>query len=107
MELRAELTSRDGVKSPLRVSCQPQGNLRGLLNGLVRLREQVSALLDPLVQQESSGAAAAIGDQSRAGGEGERDEEDIDEEDEDEEENHINAKARPDGPPLKRTKTHS
>ncbi|XP_054828060.1 EKC/KEOPS complex subunit GON7 isoform X2 [Eublepharis macularius] len=102
MELRAELTSRDGVKSPLRVSCQPQGNLRGLLNGLVRLREQVSALLDPLVQQESSGAAAAIGDQSRAG-----DEEDIDEEDEDEEENHINAKARPDGPPLKRTKTHS
>ncbi|XP_015280241.1 PREDICTED: uncharacterized protein C14orf142 homolog [Gekko japonicus] len=70
MELRGELTGRDGLKRQLRVCCQPQGDLRGLLSGLVQ-------------------------------------EEDIGEEDEDEEENHVNAKPCGDGPPLKRTKTHS
>nr|XP_056708047.1 EKC/KEOPS complex subunit GON7 [Euleptes europaea] len=99
MELRGELTGRDGLKQPLRVCCQPQGELRGLLSGLVQLREQVSALLGPLVQQESGGG----GDRAGAGDE----EEDTDEQDEDEEENHVNAKECPDGPPLKRTKTHS
>ncbi|XP_063003710.1 EKC/KEOPS complex subunit GON7 [Elgaria multicarinata webbii] len=97
MELRAELTGRDGLKRPLRVRCEPQGDLRGLLSGLAHLRERVSALLGPLVEQESG-----AGD--RAGGGG--DEEEEDEQDE-EEENHFNAKACPDGPPLKRTKTHS
>lgn len=65
MELRAELTDRDGVKRPLRVCCEPQGELRGLLSGLSQLREQVSALLGPLVEQESG----AGGDQAGSGGE--------------------------------------
>ncbi|KAL8169019.1 UNVERIFIED_CONTAM: hypothetical protein K2H54_031737 [Gekko kuhli] len=100
MELRGELSGRDGLKRQLRVCCQPQGDLRGLLSGLVLLKEQVSALLGPLVQQESGGGGAC----NRAKTE---EEEDIEEEDEDEEENHVNATACGDGPPLKRTKTHS
>ncbi|XP_060612442.2 EKC/KEOPS complex subunit GON7 [Anolis sagrei] len=96
MELRAELTGRGGEKRPLRVSCEPPGELRGLLGGLARLREQVSALLGPLVEQES-----------RAGGEPGAGAGDEDEEDEDEEENHVNAKPCHDGPPLKRTKRNS
>ncbi|XP_060117348.1 EKC/KEOPS complex subunit GON7 [Heteronotia binoei] len=98
MEIRGELTGRDGLKRQLRVCCQPQGDLRGLLSGLVLLKEQVSALLGPLVQQESGGACirAETGD-----------DEDLDEENDDEEENHVNANACRDGPPLKRTKTHS
>ncbi|XP_066468295.1 EKC/KEOPS complex subunit GON7 [Tiliqua scincoides] len=92
MELRAELTGRDGQKRPLRVCCEPEGELRGLLSGLAQLREQVAALLGPLVQQESG-----AGDRAGAGG-------DEDDQDEDEEENHINAQACPVGPPLKRKK---
>ncbi|XP_053232345.1 EKC/KEOPS complex subunit GON7 isoform X2 [Podarcis raffonei] len=64
MELRAELTGRDGLKRPLRVRCEPPGELRGLLSGLAQLREQVSALLGPLVQQESG-----AGDRAGPGGE--------------------------------------
>ncbi|XP_077179656.1 EKC/KEOPS complex subunit GON7 [Paroedura picta] len=97
MELRGALTGRDGLKRRLRVSCQPPGDLRSLLGGLALLKEQVAALLGPLVQEESGGGA---GSRTEAG------EEDIDE-DEDEEENHVNAKACGDGPPLKRTKTNS
>nr|XP_060612442.1 EKC/KEOPS complex subunit GON7 [Anolis sagrei ordinatus] len=97
MELRAELTGRGGEKRPLRVPCEPPGELRGLLGGLARLREQVSALLGPLVEQESRAG----------GGEPGADAGDEDEEDEDEEENHVNAKPCPDGPPLKRTKRNS
>uniref|UniRef100_A0ACB8G582 Uncharacterized protein n=1 Tax=Sphaerodactylus townsendi TaxID=933632 RepID=A0ACB8G582_9SAUR len=98
MELRGELTGRDGLKHPLRVGCHPPGDLRSLLSGLGQLKEQVSALLGPLVEQERGnvGTRAGTGD-----------EEDTDEQEEDEEENHINAKACPDGPPLKRTKTLS
>uniref|UniRef100_A0A674K1R6 EKC/KEOPS complex subunit GON7 n=2 Tax=Terrapene triunguis TaxID=2587831 RepID=A0A674K1R6_9SAUR len=63
MELRAQLTGRDGQKRPLRVRCQPEtgagGELRGLLRGLSQLQEQVSALLAPLVEQESGGLAGA------------------------------------------------
>ncbi|XP_034962938.1 EKC/KEOPS complex subunit GON7 [Zootoca vivipara] len=98
MELRAELTGRDGLKRPLRVRCEPPGELRGLLSGLAQLREQVSALLGPLVQQESG-----AGDQAEPGGD---DGEEQDEEEE-EEENHVSAKACADGPPLKRIKTQS
>ncbi|XP_020657872.3 EKC/KEOPS complex subunit GON7 [Pogona vitticeps] len=98
MELRAELTDRDGLKRPLRVRCEPQGELRGLLSGLAQLREQVAAMLGPLVEQESG-----QGSGDRAGLEGDEDDEDI----EDEEENHVNAKSCTDGPPLKRTKRHS
>ncbi|KAF7251980.1 EKC/KEOPS complex subunit GON7 [Varanus komodoensis] len=98
MELRAELTDRNGLRWPLRVRCEPQGELRSLVAGLAQLREQVSALLGPLVEQES-----ASGD--RAGRRG--DEEDEDDQDEDEEENQVNVKACPSGPPLKRTKTNS
>ncbi|XP_061467994.1 EKC/KEOPS complex subunit GON7 isoform X2 [Rhineura floridana] len=94
MELRAELTNRDGLKRPLRVRCEPQGELRGLISGLAQLREQVSALLGPLVQQES-GAGDQPGPES-----------DEDEQDEDDE-NHVNAKACSDGPPLKRAKIQS
>uniref|UniRef100_A0A8D2IV77 Uncharacterized protein n=1 Tax=Varanus komodoensis TaxID=61221 RepID=A0A8D2IV77_VARKO len=65
MELRAELTDRNGLRWPLRVRCEPQGELRSLVAGLAQLREQVSALLGPLVEQES-----ASGD--RAGRRGER-----------------------------------
>ncbi|XP_053232355.1 EKC/KEOPS complex subunit GON7 isoform X3 [Podarcis raffonei] len=99
MELRAELTGRDGLKRPLRVRCEPPGELRGLLSGLAQLREQVSALLGPLVQQESG-----AGD--RAGPGGDYDDEQ-DDDDDDEEENHVIAKACADGPPLKRIKTQS
>ncbi|XP_053109845.1 EKC/KEOPS complex subunit GON7-like [Hemicordylus capensis] len=99
MELRAEFTGRDGQRQPLRVRCEPEAELRGLLSGLAQLREQTTALLSRLVQQESGGGGDRVG----SGG----DEEDEEEEDEDEEESHINAKACPDGPPLKRTKTHS
>lgn len=60
MELRGELTGRDGSKRQLRVSCQPQGELRGLLSGLALLREQVAALLGPLVQQESGGRGESV-----------------------------------------------
>lgn len=66
MELRAELTGRDGQKRPLRVRCEPDGELRGLLSGLAQLREQVAALLGPLVQQETGG-----GDSAGSGGESE------------------------------------
>ncbi|KAJ7345127.1 hypothetical protein JRQ81_001077 [Phrynocephalus forsythii] len=96
MELRAELTGRDGLKRPLQVRCEPQGELRALLRGLAQLREQVAAMLGPLVEQESG---AGSGD--RGGPEGEEDEDDEDEE------NHLNAKSCIDGPPLKRTKRHS
>ncbi|XP_008109593.2 EKC/KEOPS complex subunit GON7 [Anolis carolinensis] len=96
MELRAELTGRGGEKRPLRVPCEPPGELRGLLGGLARLREEVSALLSPLVEQES-----------RAGGGDPAEDAGDEDEDEDEEENHVNANPCPDGPPLKRTKMHS
>nr|XP_028573015.1 EKC/KEOPS complex subunit GON7 isoform X1 [Podarcis muralis] len=99
MELRAELTGRDGLKRPLMVRCEPPGELRGLLSGLAQLREQVSALLGPLVQQESG-----AGDRAGPGGD---DDDDDDEQDDDEEENHVIAKACADGPPLKRIKTQS
>uniref|UniRef100_A0A8C5RB06 Uncharacterized protein n=1 Tax=Laticauda laticaudata TaxID=8630 RepID=A0A8C5RB06_LATLA len=67
MELQAELTGRDGLKRAWRVRCEPPGGLRGLLAGLSRLREEVTARLDPLVQQES---VAASGDRDERGGEG-------------------------------------
>uniref|UniRef100_A0A8C6VD08 Uncharacterized protein n=1 Tax=Naja naja TaxID=35670 RepID=A0A8C6VD08_NAJNA len=67
MELEAELTGRDGLKRAWRVRCEPPGELRGLLAGLSRLREEVTARLDPLVQQES---VAAAGDRDERGGEG-------------------------------------
>uniref|UniRef100_A0A7M4EP60 GON7 subunit of KEOPS complex n=1 Tax=Crocodylus porosus TaxID=8502 RepID=A0A7M4EP60_CROPO len=91
MELRAELTGRDGQRQPLRVRCEPEpgagagGQLRALRWGLAQLQEQVSALLGPLVQQESG-----------AGPRG-------DNEDEDQEENSVD-KTCADEPPLKRTK---
>uniref|UniRef100_A0A8C8RXE8 EKC/KEOPS complex subunit GON7 n=1 Tax=Pelusios castaneus TaxID=367368 RepID=A0A8C8RXE8_9SAUR len=93
MELRAVLTARDGQKQPLRVRCQPEagagGELRGLLRGLSELQEQVTALLAPLVQQESGGQA----------GPGE------DNDDDEDEENTIDIKICEDGPSLKRIKT--
>ncbi|XP_032089300.1 EKC/KEOPS complex subunit GON7 [Thamnophis elegans] len=98
MELQAELTGRDGLKRAWRVRCEPPGELRGLLAGLSRLREEVTARLGPLVQQES---VAAAGDRDERG-----DDEDGDE-DEEEEGKHINSKAYSDEPPLKRTKPHS
>lgn len=67
MELQAELTVRDGSKRAWRVRCEPPGELRGLLAGLSRLREEVTARLGPLVQQES---VAAAGDRDEGGGEG-------------------------------------
>ncbi|XP_034274262.1 EKC/KEOPS complex subunit GON7 [Pantherophis guttatus] len=102
MELQAELTGRDGSKRAWRVRCEPPGELRGLLAGLSRLREEVAARLGPLVQQES---VAAAGDRDERGD----DDEDGDEDDDDEEEEgkHINTKAYTDEPPLKRTKLHS
>ncbi|XP_026569188.1 EKC/KEOPS complex subunit GON7 isoform X2 [Pseudonaja textilis] len=101
MELQAELTGRDGLKRAWRVQCEPPGELRGLLAGLSRLREEVAARLDPLVQKES---VAASGDRDERGD----DDEDGDEEEEEEEEGkHINTKAYSDEPPLKRTKSHS
>ncbi|XP_061467993.1 EKC/KEOPS complex subunit GON7 isoform X1 [Rhineura floridana] len=103
MELRAELTNRDGLKRPLRVRCEPQGELRGLISGLAQLREQVSALLGPLVQQES-GAGDQPGPESKESVRGSTGDED--EQDEDDE-NHVNAKACSDGPPLKRAKIQS
>ncbi|XP_026535000.1 EKC/KEOPS complex subunit GON7 isoform X1 [Notechis scutatus] len=99
MELQAELTGRDGLKRAWRVQCEPPGELRGLLAGLSRLREEVAARLDPLVQRES---VAASGDRDERGD----DEEDGDEEEE-EEGKHINTKAYSNEPPLKRTKSHS
>ncbi|KAG8126444.1 hypothetical protein E2320_021730 [Naja naja] len=101
MELEAELTGRDGLKRAWRVRCEPPGELRGLLAGLSRLREEVTARLDPLVQQES---VAAAGDRDERGD----DDEDGDEDEEEEEEGkRINTKAYSDEPPLKRTKPHS
>ncbi|XP_067403200.1 EKC/KEOPS complex subunit GON7 [Emydura macquarii macquarii] len=104
MELRAELTGRDGQKQPLRVRCQPEagagGELRGLLRGLCQLQEQVTALLAPLVQQESGGAPAGAGPGAGPRGDiGEEEEEDEDEE------NNIDLRTCADGPPLKRTKS--
>uniref|UniRef100_A0A8C0IW94 EKC/KEOPS complex subunit GON7 n=1 Tax=Chelonoidis abingdonii TaxID=106734 RepID=A0A8C0IW94_CHEAB len=91
MEVRAQLTGRDGQKRPLCVLCQPEagagGELRGLLRGLSQLQEQVSALLAPLVEQESRGLAGAGT------------------EEEDDEENNTDVKTCVDGPPLKRTKS--
>ncbi|XP_007435259.1 EKC/KEOPS complex subunit GON7 isoform X2 [Python bivittatus] len=101
MELQAELTGRDGLKRAWRVRCDPQGELRGLLAGLSQLREEVTALLGPLVQQESVAAPGVRGD------DGDADEEEEEQEEEEEEGKHINTKAYSDGPPLKRTKTHS
>ncbi|XP_074852695.1 EKC/KEOPS complex subunit GON7 [Carettochelys insculpta] len=105
MELRAELTGRDGQKHPLRVRCQPEagagGELRGLLRGLSQLQEQVTALLAPLVEQESRGPVGAGAGAGPRGDVGEEEEE----EEEDEEENSVDAKTRVDEPPLKRTKT--
>ncbi|XP_063146334.1 EKC/KEOPS complex subunit GON7 [Candoia aspera] len=98
MELQAELIGRDGLKRAWRVRCDPQGELRGLLAGLSQLREEVTALLGPLVQQES---VAATGDRDECGGD-----DDEEEEEEEEEGKHINTKAHSDGPPLKRIKTH-
>ncbi|XP_042299327.1 anoctamin-8-like [Sceloporus undulatus] len=99
MELRAELTDRRGEKRPLRVRCEaPPGGLRALLGGLALLRERVSALLDPLVEQERG----AHGDGPAPAGE-----EESEEEEEEEEEGLADAKPSPDGPPLKRTKMHS
>ncbi|KAM3852339.1 EKC/KEOPS complex subunit GON7 [Vipera latastei] len=101
MELRAELTGRDGLKRAWRVRCDPPGELRGLLAGLSQLREEVAARLGPLVQQES---LAATGDRDERGGDnGDEDEE----EEENEEGKHINTKGYSDEPPLKRTKPHS
>ncbi|XP_006133728.2 EKC/KEOPS complex subunit GON7 [Pelodiscus sinensis] len=102
MELRAELTGRDGQKRPLCVRCQPEagagGELRGLLRGLSQLQEQVTALLAPLVEQESGRLAGA---DTGAGPQGDVGEE---EEEEEDEENSTDVKTRVDGPPLKRTK---
>ncbi|XP_019374182.1 PREDICTED: uncharacterized protein C14orf142 homolog [Gavialis gangeticus] len=101
MELRAELTGRDGQRQPLRVRCEPEpgtgagGELRALRRGLAQLQEQVSALLGPLVQQES-GAGPRGGAQGDVG-------EEEDDEDEDQEENSID-KTCADEPPLKQTK---
>ncbi|XP_070609116.1 EKC/KEOPS complex subunit GON7 [Erythrolamprus reginae] len=86
MELQAQLTGRDGLKRAWRVRCDPPGELRGLLAGLSRLREEVTARLGPLVQQESAGAA---GDRDERGDE----DEDEEEEEEEEEGKHINTKA--------------
>uniref|UniRef100_A0A8C3FT04 EKC/KEOPS complex subunit GON7 n=1 Tax=Chrysemys picta bellii TaxID=8478 RepID=A0A8C3FT04_CHRPI len=90
MELRAQLTGRDGQKRPLRVRCEPETGagweLRGLLRGLSQLQEQVSALLAPLVEQESGGLAGAGTE-------------------EEDEENNTDVKTCVDGPPLKRTKS--
>uniref|UniRef100_A0A8C4KJD0 GON7 subunit of KEOPS complex n=1 Tax=Dromaius novaehollandiae TaxID=8790 RepID=A0A8C4KJD0_DRONO len=98
MELRAELTGRDGRTWPLRVRCEAEagagGELRGLQRGLEKLQEQVTELLAPLVQQEREAGG-------RGGPRGEWREGD---EDEDENENNIDVKANADGPPLKRTK---
>ncbi|XP_065259691.1 EKC/KEOPS complex subunit GON7-like [Emys orbicularis] len=103
MELRAQLTGRDGQKWPLRVRCQPEtgagGELRGLLRGLSQLQEQVSALLAPLVEQESGGLAGAG---TAAGPRGDVGEE---EEEEEDEENNTDVKTCVAGPPLKRTKS--
>nr|XP_020655288.1 uncharacterized protein C14orf142-like [Pogona vitticeps] len=98
MELRAELTDRDGLKRPLRVRCEPQGELQGLISGLDQSQEQVTAMLGPLVEQESG-----KGSGDRAGLEGDEDDVEI----QDEEQNHVNVKYCTDGPPLKRTKRHS
>ncbi|XP_032641153.1 EKC/KEOPS complex subunit GON7 [Chelonoidis abingdonii] len=104
MEVRAQLTGRDGQKRPLCVLCQPEagagGELRGLLRGLSQLQEQVSALLAPLVEQESRGLAGAG---TAAGPRGDVEEEE--EEEEDDEENNTDVKTCVDGPPLKRTKS--
>ncbi|XP_030414731.1 EKC/KEOPS complex subunit GON7-like [Gopherus evgoodei] len=105
MELQAQLTGRDGQKQPLRVRCQPEagagGELRGLLRGLSQLQEQVSALLAPLVEQESGGLAGAGTAAGPRGDVGEEEEE----EEEDDEENNTGVKTCVDGPPLKRTKS--
>ncbi|XP_039221802.1 uncharacterized protein LOC120318364 isoform X1 [Crotalus tigris] len=103
MELQAELTGRDGLKRAWRVRCDPPGELRGLLAGLSQLREEVTARLGLLVQQES---LAAAGDRDERGGEGDNGDEN-DEEEEKEEGKHINTKGYSDEPPLKRTKPHS
>ncbi|CAM4571707.1 EKC/KEOPS complex subunit GON7 [Lepidochelys kempii] len=103
MELRAQLTGREGQEWPLRVRCQPEagagGELRGLLRGLSQLQEQVSALLAPLVEQERGGLAGAG---TAAGSLGDVGEEEAEEEDE---ENNTDVKMCVDGPPLKRTKS--
>ncbi|XP_025967899.1 EKC/KEOPS complex subunit GON7 [Dromaius novaehollandiae] len=104
MELRAELTGRDGRTWPLRVRCEAEagagGELRGLQRGLEKLQEQVTELLAPLVQQERE----AGGRGGPRGDVGEEEEEEEGDEDEDENENNIDVKANADGPPLKRTK---
>ncbi|OCT68258.1 hypothetical protein XELAEV_18039556mg [Xenopus laevis] len=94
MELSAEFTNRDGSSHPFQVRCER--TLKGLANGLVQLKGQVSAILTELVLQEKGEGTLTAGDQEAA------DEED-DEEDTDEKDFSDNGISS-NGPPTKRNK---
>ncbi|XP_075469221.1 EKC/KEOPS complex subunit GON7 [Ascaphus truei] len=89
MELRAELSGRDGTRRPFQVTCER--TLQGMVSGLEQLKREVSAVLSELVLQEK-------GERRGAGGQESADDE------EDEEEDNPENKTRANGPPSKRTK---
>ncbi|XP_053330713.1 EKC/KEOPS complex subunit GON7 isoform X2 [Spea bombifrons] len=97
MELRAELTGRDGARRPFQVSCEP--SLPGLLSGLEQLKGEVSAVLSQLVLQEKGENGPGDGEQESAD-----DDDDEEEEDDGDEDNSRNGTSSK-GPPTKRSKT--
>ncbi|XP_053330712.1 EKC/KEOPS complex subunit GON7 isoform X1 [Spea bombifrons] len=103
MELRAELTGRDGARRPFQVSCEP--SLPGLLSGLEQLKGEVSAVLSQLVLQEKGENGPGDGEQESAGEDEEEDDDDDEEEEDDGDEDNSRNGTSSKGPPTKRSKT--
>ncbi|XP_053457889.1 EKC/KEOPS complex subunit GON7 [Nycticebus coucang] len=100
MELLGEYVGQDGRQQRLKVSCEAPGDVdpfRGLLSGVAQMRELVTELFAPLVQQESRHQRATAPDQLLEG----------DDEDDTEDENNIDNRPNSDGPSAKRPKPPS
>uniref|UniRef100_A0A8C8ZMN6 GON7 subunit of KEOPS complex n=1 Tax=Prolemur simus TaxID=1328070 RepID=A0A8C8ZMN6_PROSS len=100
MELLGEYVGQDGQQRRLQVSCEAPGDadrFRGLLSGVAQMRELVTELFGPLVQQEAQPRLAAAPDEALDG----------DDEDDAEDENNIDNRPNSDGPSAKRPKPPS
>uniref|UniRef100_A0A452TDX3 GON7 subunit of KEOPS complex n=1 Tax=Ursus maritimus TaxID=29073 RepID=A0A452TDX3_URSMA len=100
MELLGEYFGLDGQQRVLRVPCEAPGDadpFQGLLSGVAQMRELVTELFGPLVQQETQDREAAAPEEAMDG----------DDEDDAEDDNNTDIRTNSDGPSAKRPKPPS
>ncbi|XP_034848466.1 EKC/KEOPS complex subunit GON7 [Mirounga angustirostris] len=100
MELFAEYFGVDGQQQQLRAPCEAPSDadpFEGLLSGVAQMRELVTELFDPLVQQEAQDWDVATPEEAMDG----------DDEDDAEDENNTDDRTNSDGSSAKQPKSPS